>query len=101
MMDDNLVEQKQSINERLSKLEERIKYLVLEARLDCSCIKCLRLRDQFNKFKAEIKESYPWLDTDPVPPSPPPKELPVFQDPAPPVVNAIGGPSSHLPAKHF
>lgn len=95
-MDDNLTEEKLSMNELLLKLEGRIKYLVLEAHLDCECNRCLRLKDQFDKFKTEINMIYPWLDHDPVPPSPPKRELPVFPPRPPP-----GAQSSHLPPKHI
>jgi hypothetical protein len=95
-MDDNLVEEKLSMDDRLIKLEKRIKYLVLEARLDCDCNKCLRLKDQFDKFKTEIDRAYPWLDHDPVPPRPPKSELPVFPSKTLPET-----PSPHILPKHF
>jgi hypothetical protein len=101
-MDDNLVEAKISMNDRLNKLEARIKYLVLEAGLDCECIRCLRLSDQFDKFKTELSEAYPWLDRDPVPPRPPKDELLVYPPlPSFPPKPPVGMPSNHVPAKHF
>jgi hypothetical protein len=68
---DNPQEQKLKMFERLFKLEGRIKYLVLEADLNCDCVRCLRLKDQINKFLAEVEEAYPFIKSEGAPPRPP------------------------------
>lgn len=68
---DNPVTDRLRMFERLNKLEARIKYMVLEAPLNCDCIKCLRLKDQFDKFIMELEEAYPVVKSEGAPPRPP------------------------------
>ena len=50
-------EARQDFEERLNKLRNRIKYMCLEIPINCDCVKCKRIDEEFKKFFEEAKEN--------------------------------------------